>query len=66
MREGSEGLRAALLQPPNLITGVGHFNYGHRSEAGDVAARKSPLTAVAHLPVKLLQVDNSGLSSSDC
>lgn len=39
-------------QPPNLITGVGHFNYGHQSVVGGVAAHKS-LHAVAQLIMKL-------------
>lgn len=62
------GWHMGLLQPPNLITGVGHFNYGHQSVVGGLAAHKS-LHAVAQLIMKLLlsqQVNNSGLRGSGC
>jgi hypothetical protein len=61
------GYRAGLLQPPNLITGVGHFNYGQQRAVGDGAAHKS-LHAGAQLIMKFLpslQVNNSELSSGN-
>jgi hypothetical protein len=41
------GWCAGLLQPPHLITGVGHFNYGHQRVVGGVAAHNSLLLGLS-------------------